>query len=71
MIVVTTFLELINRSAFVEIVTHENAGVFELREHAVNRGEPDIAVFIQEKLVDFFGRKMALAGFLRLRKLLK
>lgn len=57
-VVMPPFLEFVRRTALFEVVTHEDPRALKLREHAVDRREPDVAVLLQKHLVDFFGGEM-------------
>jgi outer membrane protein assembly factor BamE (lipoprotein component of BamABCDE complex) len=63
-IVVATLLQLEHRFAAFEVMADEQPGLFELREHAVNRSEPRVRSFLQQRLVYVFGRKVANFAFL-------
>jgi hypothetical protein len=47
-----------------EVVPDQQARLLELREHAIDRGEPRVRTLLQEQLVHVFRRKMAHVAFL-------
>src|SRR5258708_5982491 len=63
-VVVSAFVQLVDRLAALEMVAHQQPGLLELREHAIDRGEPDVGMLFQELSVDVFGGQMALRAVL-------
>src|SRR5690348_7363839 len=59
MIVMATLVQLEHRLAGLEVLAREKPGLLELREHAIDRREPDVDAFGDQRLVDIFGREMA------------
>ncbi len=57
-------VELEDRMAFVEMVAGDQAGGFELGEHAVDGGQPHLVAGFQQGLVHLLGAHVALLGFL-------
>ncbi|MNY04161.1 hypothetical protein D3C86_1368200 [compost metagenome] len=52
MVVVPLVVELEHGGVRIELSTFEQAGVLKLRDHAINRGQADIAVLRNEVAVD-------------------
>jgi hypothetical protein len=50
-----TLVELENGHAVLEVMTGDEPGCLELRENAVDRGETDILIGIEQGTVDVFG----------------
>ncbi len=63
-IVVATLVQFEDRLPALEVMPRQQAGLLELREHAVDGREPDVHAFGQEDLVDVFGGQMALVAVL-------
>src|ERR1700722_20776879 len=61
-IVMGALVELEDRHAVLEMMARDQARRLELRQNAVNGGEPDVLVRIEEAAVDVFGRKMTCGG---------
>src|SRR2546430_3290414 len=59
-VVVAALVELVDRFAALEVVAHEQPRLLELREHAVDRSEPDVGVLLEELAIHVFRREMAL-----------
>ena len=59
MIVVLAFVQLEHRLAGLEVMADEQPRLLELRQHAVDRGEPDVESFGQQQLVDVLGGQVA------------
>src|ERR1700682_2857239 len=59
MIVVRAFVELENGLAGLEVAAREEAGLLELRQHAVDRREADVEFFVQQAAIDVFGGQVA------------
>src|SRR3984957_2916055 len=55
-------VELEDRHPVLEMMARDQTRRLELRQNAVNGGEPDVLVRIEEGAVDVFGRKMACGG---------
>jgi hypothetical protein len=63
-IVMPVLLEFENGLAAFEVMAHEQAGLLELRQHTVHRGQADVFAAREQHLVDVFRGKVALfAGF--------
>jgi hypothetical protein len=60
MIMVRTFIELIDCFAALEITAREQPGLLKLREHAVHRSQANIGALIEQNAVDIFSRHMPL-----------
>src|SRR6188508_140225 len=58
MVVMRSLVELEHGHAVFKMVPRHQARGLELREHAVNRGEADVLVRLDEALVDALGRHM-------------
>lgn len=54
-IVVGALIEFEHRFIGFEVVANQQPGLFELHQHAVNRGQPGVRAFFLQQLVDFFG----------------
>src|SRR5258708_11790259 len=59
MIVVRALIELEYRHAVLEMMARDQAGRFELRQHAIDRGEADVLGRAEQPPVDLFGRHVA------------
>ena len=62
MIVVLPFVQLEHRFAGFEVVADEQSRLLELRQHAIDGGEPDVETFRQQLLVDVLGGQMPHLG---------
>src|SRR5262245_8247095 len=58
-VVVPALVELEHRLAVLEVLPRQQAGLLELRQHAVHGGEADVDALGDERLVDVLGRKVA------------
>ena len=58
-IVVRTVIELEDGHAILEVMPGDEARRLKLRENAVDGGQSDVLIAIEERAVDVFGRKMA------------
>lgn len=65
MIVMGSLIELENRLAGLEMATRENAGLFELGQHPINRCKTDIKVFGKKCTIDILGCQVATAGTMK------
>src|SRR2546429_8979984 len=54
-VVVAAFVQLEHRLAGLEGLAREQAGLLELREDAIDRGEADVDAFGEKRLVDILG----------------
>src|SRR5690348_11369291 len=63
-VVVPALVELVDRLAALEVVAHEKPRLLELREHAIDRGEPDVGVLVQQLAVHVLGGEVALVAVL-------
>lgn len=59
MIVVRAFIQLEYRLAGFKMITMQQAGLLELREHAIDGRQTDIHIFSQQNLIDVLGAQMA------------
>lgn len=64
-VMVLAFVEFINRFAAFKVVAAQDAGLFKLRQHAVNSGQADVGVFIEQVAKHVFGRHVALCTTLK------
>lgn len=55
MIVMLALVEFEHGLVAVEVVTHEQAGLFELSQYPVNRGQANVLTLVLKQLVDFLG----------------
>jgi hypothetical protein len=46
------------------VVAHQQARLLELREHAVDGGEPDVRMLVEELALDVLGREVAVRAVL-------
>ena len=53
------FVQLEHRLAAFEVMAYQDAGLLELGQHAIDRGQPDVHAFLQQHLVDVFGGEVA------------
>src|SRR5687768_8106941 len=58
MVVMCPLVELEHRHSVFEMVTRDQAGRLELREHPINRRETDVLVGLDQAFVDAFGGHM-------------
>src|SRR5262249_30194622 len=58
-IVMRAFIEFEDGLARFEIASRQQAGLLELREHAINRRETDIELFVEQASIHVFGGQMA------------
>src|SRR3990167_86630 len=63
-VVVLPFVEFVHRLAALEIAADQDAGLLELREHAVDRGQANVRTLFQQHAEHIFGRHVALLAFL-------
>ena len=66
-VVVRAFIELVDRLAAFEVAALQNAGLLELREHAVDGGQADVGAVFEQHAKHVLGRHVAL--FARLENL--
>ena len=64
MIVVVALVEFEHRLVAVEVVAHQQPGLLELGEHAVDRGETDILAFVRQQPVHLLCGHVALVALL-------
>ena len=64
-VVVLAFVQLIDGFAAFEIAANQNAGLFELREHAVHGGQAYVRAVVQQHPKDIFRRHVALCPLLK------
>lgn len=64
MVVVRAFVELINRFTAFKIAACEQAGLFKLCEHTVDRRQADVGMLAQQNAVDIFCRHVPLCAAL-------
>ena len=58
-IVVSTVVQLKDGHAILEVMTGNEPGRLKLRQYAVDGGQPDIFVTVQERAVNVFGRQVS------------
>ena len=58
MVVVLALVQLVNRFARFKMMTQQNARLFKLREHAVNRRHAHFSAVIQQNAVHIFRAQM-------------
>ena len=63
-VVMLAFVQLEHRLAGLEVAAREQAGLLELHQHAVDRGQADVGALGQQRLEDVLGRHVALRGAL-------
>jgi hypothetical protein len=61
-IVMTTPIKFVNRFVIVKVMSNQNAGMLELGQHAVHRGEADIDAIGHQQTIHIVGGQMALIG---------
>ena len=59
-IVVLTFIDFVHRLARLKVTSIEQAGLLELGQYAVNRGQADVGAFFKQHAKHVFGRHVAL-----------
>jgi len=64
-VVVLSFIEFINCLATFEVVAAQDAGLLELGQHPVNRGQSNVGVVDQQLTEDIFGRHVPLPATLK------
>src|SRR5690606_41231765 len=57
-------LPILHRLAALEMAAAQDAGLLELRQHAVHRGQADVGTFLQQHAEHVFRRHVALAALL-------
>ena len=60
MVVVLTFIDLVDRLARLEVAAVEQAGLLELRQHPVHRGQTDVGAVFEQHPEDIFSGHVAL-----------
>ena len=63
-IVVPALVQLEHRFAALKMMAFEQAGLFELGEHPINRGQTDIDAVLHEQAIDIVGTHVPQAGTL-------
>lgn len=63
-VVVLAFVQLEDSLAGLEVVAAEDAGLLELHQHTVDRGQTDVRAFIEQDLEDIFRCHVPLARLL-------
>ena len=63
MVVVLSFIQLEDRLARFEVVTLQQAGLLELGQHPIDRGQPDIQSVGQQVAINVLRRDMARRAF--------
>jgi len=63
-VVMVAFVEFEYGFVAVEMVAYQQARLFELREHTIDRGKTDIQVFIRQQAVHFLGCHVAFIALL-------
>jgi hypothetical protein len=61
-IVMTPPIKFVNRFVIVKVMSNQNAGMLELGQHAVHRGEADIDAIGHQQTIHIVGGQMALIG---------
>jgi hypothetical protein len=64
MIVMAATVEFVNRLVIVEMMPNQNAGMLELGQDAIHRGEADIDAVSKQKTVNIIRRQVAPIGLL-------
>ena len=64
MVVVLALIQLEHRLAAFEVVAAENAGLLELHQHPVHRGQTHVRALREQSLEDILGSHVALRAFL-------
>jgi len=64
MVVVLSFIELINGLATFKMAPAQNVSLLELGQNTVNRGQADIGAFLQQNAEDILGRHVPLRALL-------
>jgi len=64
-IVMRAFIQLEDRLAAFKVVAHQQACLFELGEHAIDRGKSDVGVFAEKHLIDVLGGEVPLRAVLK------
>jgi uncharacterized membrane protein YcjF (UPF0283 family) len=64
-VMVRAFVQLIHGFAALEIAAREQARLFKLRQHAIDRSQTDVGVFTQQHPVHIFRRHVALRATLK------
>ena len=59
-IVVRALIDLVDRLAALEMAARQDAGLLELGQHPVDRGQADVGALGQQRLVDILGRHVPL-----------
>jgi hypothetical protein len=59
------FVQFENRLSALEVVALDQSGGFELGQHAVDRGQPDVLAGFHQALVDVLGRQMPVLAVLQ------
>lgn len=63
-VVVLALVQLEYSLVAVEVVAHQQPRLFELREYAVDRGQPNIQVFVGKQPIYLFGSHVAFVALL-------
>ena len=64
-VVMAAFVEFEDRLAGFEVVALEQAGLLELRQHAIDGGQADVHAFVHQRAVDVLGSQVALIRALK------
>ncbi len=59
MIMVAAFVEFKNGAPTLKMMALEQAGLFKLRQHTVNRRQPDVGILVKQQFIDVFRRHMS------------
>ena len=65
MVVVRAFVDLEHRLARLEVTAQQNAGLLELGQHAVHRGQTDVLLLVEQHAVHIFRSHVALRALLK------
>lgn len=63
-VMVMPLVEFEHRLAGLEVMAFEEAGLFELGEHAIHGGQPDVHVFGDQQSIDVFRRQVPILHLL-------
>lgn len=64
MVVVFAMIEFKHRLVAIEMVAHQQAGLFKLCQYAVHRGQPDVLTFVRQKAINLFRCHVAFMALL-------
>ncbi len=64
MVMMIALLEFEYRLVAIEMVAHQEAGLLELREHAIHRGQSNVLADVGEQAIHLFGGHVTLVALL-------